>query len=62
MIESALSMSIPVTNHAKQVAKADVEAHRAVYRAIRAGDPVAASAHARAHILEALRLLRKCQS
>ena len=61
MIESALSMSIPVTNRAKQVAKADVEAHRAVYRAIRAGDPVAASAHARAHILEALRLLRKGQ-
>jgi DNA-binding FadR family transcriptional regulator len=62
MIESALSMSIPVTNQAKQVAKADVEAHRAVYLAICAGDAVAASAHARAHILESLRLLRKGQT
>jgi DNA-binding FadR family transcriptional regulator len=62
MIESALSMSIPVTNRAKQVAKADVEAHRIVYIAIRAGDAAGASAHARAHILESLRLLRKGQS
>jgi DNA-binding FadR family transcriptional regulator len=59
MIESALSMSIPVTNRAKQVAKADIEAHRAVYLAICDGDAAAASAHARAHILESLRLLKK---
>ena len=59
MVESALSMSIPVTNAAKRVAKADVAAHRVVYEAIRDGDAAAASAHARAHILESLRLLKE---
>lgn len=59
MVESALSMSIPVTNAAKQVAKADVEAHRIVYLAIRDGEAAAASAHARAHIEESIRLLKK---
>lgn len=57
MIRSALSMSIPVTNAAKKVAKADVEVHRAIYLAIRDGDAEAARTHARAHILESVRLL-----
>lgn len=61
MVESALSMSIPVTNAAKKVAKADVEAHRIVYLAIRDGDSAAASTHARAHILESVRLLKEGQ-
>ncbi len=59
MVESALSMSIPVTNAAKKVAKADVEAHRVVYLAIRAGEAEAARAYARAHIEESIRLLNK---
>ena len=62
MVESALSMSIPVTNAAKHVAKADVEAHRIVYLAIRDGEPAAASAHARAHIEESIRLLKKARA
>ena len=62
MVESALSMSIPVTNAAKQVAKADVEAHRVVFLAIRDGDSEAASAYARAHIEESIRLLNKARA
>ncbi|QAY76293.1 FadR/GntR family transcriptional regulator [Sphingosinicella sp. BN140058] len=62
MVESALSMSIPVTNAAKRVAKADVEAHRIVYLAIRDGDAAAASTHVRAHILESVRLLKDGQA
>ena len=59
MVENALSMSIPVTNAAKQVAKADVEAHRIVYLAIAAGDADSAATHVRTHIQESVRLLRQ---
>jgi DNA-binding FadR family transcriptional regulator len=59
MIEIALSMSIPVTNAARQVDKADVAVHRIVFEAIADGDPQAASGHARAHIEESLRLLKE---
>jgi GntR family galactonate operon transcriptional repressor len=57
MVESALSMSIPVTNAAKRVPKADVAAHRAVLTAISAGDPDSARERARALISETVRLL-----
>lgn len=57
MVESALSMSIPVTNAAKRVPKADVAAHRAVLTAIRAGDAERARRRARGLISETVRLL-----
>ncbi len=57
MVESALSMSIPVTNAAKQVPKADVEAHRAILDAIRDGDAERARDCARVLIGETMRLL-----
>ena len=57
MVESALSMSIPVTNAVKQVPKADVEAHRAILVAICNGDVDAAHMRTRALIGETMRLL-----
>jgi DNA-binding FadR family transcriptional regulator len=59
MAESALSMSIPVTNAVKQVPKADVQAHRAILTAIRDGDVTAARERARDLIMETVRLLEK---
>lgn len=57
MVESALLMSIPVTNAVKRVSKADVEAHRAIYTAIRDGDVEQARERARSLIGETVRLL-----
>jgi DNA-binding FadR family transcriptional regulator len=57
MVESALMMSIPVTNAVKRVSKADVEAHRAIFTAIRDGDAERARERARTLIGETVRLL-----
>jgi len=62
MVESALSMSIPVTNAVKRVPKADVEAHRAVFLAIAGGRAEEAHARAQALIAETLRLLREVRT
>lgn len=57
MVESALAMSIPVTNEVKQVPKADVELHMAIYRAIRDGRSEEAAARSHELVAETLRLL-----
>ena len=57
MVESALLMSIPVTNGVKQVPKADVEKHLAIFAAIRDGRPEDAAGMSRELIAETLRLL-----
>lgn len=62
MVESALAMSIPVTNDVKQVPKADVELHMAIYQAIRDGRADEAAARAHELILETLRLLEAASS
>lgn len=57
MVESALAMSIPVTNRVKQVPKADTELHLAIFRAIQDGRAEDAAAHAHELVAETLRLL-----
>ena len=57
LIDTALRISIRFTNQYKGVALADVEAHRAVAQAIRAGDAAAASAAMKAMLTEALDLI-----
>ena len=57
MVESALLMSIPVTNNVKQVPKADVDKHLAIYAAIRDGRAEDAASMSRELIAETLRLL-----
>lgn len=57
LIDTALRISIRFTNQYKGVALADVEAHRAVAQAIRAGDAAAASAAMKTMLTEALDLI-----
>ena len=57
MVESALAMSIPVTNEVKQVPKADVALHMAVHDAIRDGRAEDAATLSHELIAETLRLL-----
>ena len=57
MVESALAMSIPVTNEVKQVPKADILLHMAIHDAIRDGRAEAAADLSQGLIAETLRLL-----
>lgn len=57
MVESALAMSIPVTNEVKQVPKADILLHMAIHDAIRDGRAEAAAELSHGLIAETLRLL-----
>ena len=57
MVESALAMSIPVTNEVKQVPKADILLHMAIHDAIRDGRPDEAAERAHELIAETVRLL-----
>ena len=57
MVESALAMSIPVTNEVKRVPKADVDLHLAIYSAIRDGNGERAAQLSHDLIAETLRLL-----
>lgn len=62
MVESALAMGIPVTNEAKRVAKADVEQHMSIYRAIRDGRADEAASRTHELVAETLRLLETVPS
>lgn len=57
MVESALAMSIPVTNEVKQVPKADILLHMAIFEAIRDGRGEEAAALSHDLIAETIRLL-----
>lgn len=62
MVESSLAMGIPVTNEAKRVAKADVEQHMSIYRAIRDGRADEAASRTHELVAETLRLLETIPS
>lgn len=61
LVETALKISIRLTNQYKGVALASVDDHRAVYDAIAAGDPDQAKALSTALIEEAYELIRRAQ-
>lgn len=61
LVETALKISIRLTNQYKGVALASVDDHRAVYDAIAAGDPDQAKALSTALVEEAYELIRRAQ-